>query len=158
MGPTFAVAREGRRPRRAGDGKVEMLEAESLLRAGRVKVYTGDLAGREADVIAGEPIATLWLAALCNFSRRAELRLAVDKPGTLYLNQGPQRHSEQHRFPTLAPSSSPPRSNGRNCPQCGRDDGRGFTAPQAAPANRSPSTTVRDRGTHKAPRSFHRER
>jgi hypothetical protein len=40
-----------------------MLEAESLLRAGRGKVYTGDLAGREADVIAGEPIATVWLAA-----------------------------------------------------------------------------------------------
>jgi len=43
-------------------------------------------------------------------------------------------------------------------PQSGRDDGRGFAAPEAAPANRSPSTTVRDRGTHKAPRSFHRGR
>lgn len=75
---------------------------------------------READVIAGEPVATVWLAALRNFSRRAELRLAVDKPGTLCLNQGPQRHSEQHRFPTLAPSSSPPCSNGRNLPRCGR--------------------------------------
>jgi hypothetical protein len=37
-----------------------MLEAEgeSLLRAGRVKVDTGDLTGREADVIAGEPVVT----------------------------------------------------------------------------------------------------
>jgi hypothetical protein len=34
-------------------------EAESLPRVGPVKVYTGDLAGREADVIAGEPIATV---------------------------------------------------------------------------------------------------
>jgi hypothetical protein len=116
MGRTFAVARGRRRPRRAGDGKVEMLEAESLLRAGRVKVDTGDLAGREADVIAGEPIATVWLAALRNFSRRAELHLAVDKPGTLTLNQGPQRHPEQHQFPTLALPSSAPRLNGRNCP------------------------------------------
>jgi len=30
-------------------------EAGSLLRAGRVKVDTGDLAGREADVIAASP-------------------------------------------------------------------------------------------------------
>jgi hypothetical protein len=45
---------------RAGDGIVEMLEAEGepLLRAGRVKADTGDLAGREADVIAGEPVVT----------------------------------------------------------------------------------------------------
>ncbi len=60
------MARGRRRPRRAGDGTVETLEAEaeSLLRAGRVKVDTGDLVGPEADVIAGEPIVTVWLAAL----------------------------------------------------------------------------------------------
>jgi hypothetical protein len=79
-----------------------MLEAESLLRAGRVKVYAGDLAGWEADVIAGEPIATVWLAALRKFSRRAELRLTLDTLGAFYLNQGPQRHPEQRRFLTLA--------------------------------------------------------
>jgi hypothetical protein len=33
-------------------------EGQSLLRAGRVKVGTGDLIGREADVIAGEPVVT----------------------------------------------------------------------------------------------------
>ena len=56
-----------------------------MLRAGRVKVDTGDLAGREANVITGAPIVTVWLAALRETSRRAELRLAVDKPGILYL-------------------------------------------------------------------------
>ena len=58
-------------------------EAESLLRAGRVKVDAGDLAGRQADVIAAEPIVTVWLATLRKTSRRAELRLTVDKLGIL---------------------------------------------------------------------------
>jgi hypothetical protein len=103
MGRTFAVARGRCRPPRAGGGTVEMLEAEaeSLLRAGRVKVDAGDLAGRQADVIAGEPIVTVWLATLRKTSRRAELRLAVDKLDILYLNQSPQRHSEQPRLLTL---------------------------------------------------------
>ena len=57
MGRTLAAARGRRPPRGAGDDRVEMreAEAESLLRAGRVKVDTGDLAGREADVIAASP-------------------------------------------------------------------------------------------------------
>jgi len=94
MGRTFAAARGRRRPRRAGRHRRDAeAEAASLLRAGRVKVDTGDLAGREANVIAGAPIVTVWLAALRKTSRRAELRLAVDQPGILYLNQGPQRHS-----------------------------------------------------------------
>jgi hypothetical protein len=70
-------------------------EAESLLRAGRVKVDAGDLAGRRADVIAAEPIVTVWLATLRKTSRRA------DKLDILYLNQSPQRHSEQPRLLTL---------------------------------------------------------
>lgn len=119
MGPTVAVARGRRRPHRAGDGKVEMLEAGSLLRAGRVEVYTGDLAGREADVIAGEPIATVWLAALRNFSPEL-LRLAIDKLGTLYLNHGPQRHPEQHGFPTLAPAVLGSALERQELPQSGR--------------------------------------
>ena len=65
MGRTFAMARGRLCSRRAGDGTVEIPEAKavSLLRAGRVKVDTGELAGRKADVIAGEPIVTVWLAA-----------------------------------------------------------------------------------------------
>jgi len=41
-------------------------------------------------------------------------------------------------------------------PESGRDDGRGFTAPQAVPANRSSSTTARNRETLTAPRSSSR--
>jgi hypothetical protein len=44
-----------------------MREAESLLRAGRVKVDTGDLAGREADVIAGEPIVNRLVGRATQF-------------------------------------------------------------------------------------------
>src|SRR6516225_1510999 len=85
MGRTFAAARGRRRPRRAGRHRRDAeAEAASLLRAGRVKVDTGDLAGREANVIAGAPIVTVWLAALRKTSRRAELRLVVDRPGILY--------------------------------------------------------------------------
>jgi hypothetical protein len=51
-------------------------EAESLLRAGRVKVDAGDLAGRQADVIAAEPIVTVWLATLRYAKPRAELNCA----------------------------------------------------------------------------------
>ena len=51
---------EGVAPAPSGDGIVEMREAEgeSFPRARRVKVDTGDLTGREADVIVGEPVVT----------------------------------------------------------------------------------------------------
>jgi hypothetical protein len=65
-----ADLRRGKRassPAPRGGGRVEMREAEPLLRAGRVMVDTGDLAGREADVIAGEPIVNRLVGRATQF-------------------------------------------------------------------------------------------